>query len=51
MTDLTLAVVGFTIALIGAALFLRHGLAQFFRLWMLRMLLENQDNQSGHQLR
>ncbi len=42
-----LATIGLTIAIVGAALFVRGSLTQFLRFWMLRMLYEQQRQGDG----
>jgi hypothetical protein len=37
-----LALLGLTLAVVGAAMFLRYSLAKFFRLWLLRQIYEGQ---------
>jgi hypothetical protein len=36
------AVIGLTLAVVGAALFLRYSLAQFLRFWLARLIYEQQ---------
>ena len=38
-----LALVGVTVSILGAALFLRYSLARFLRFWLLRLIYEQQD--------
>jgi hypothetical protein len=39
---ITIGLMGLTIAVVGAAVFLRYTLAQFFRFWMARLIYEQQ---------
>jgi hypothetical protein len=39
-----LGLLGLTLAIVGAAMFLRYSLAKFFRLWLLRQIYEGQAN-------
>jgi hypothetical protein len=45
ISSLILAVLGVTVTIAGAALFLRYSLARFLRFWLLRLIYE-QQNQS-----
>jgi hypothetical protein len=38
-----LALVGVTVSILGAALFLRYSMARFLRFWLLRLIYEQQD--------
>jgi uncharacterized membrane protein YidH (DUF202 family) len=40
----TFAIVGLTLAVSGAAVFLRYGLSKFLRLWLLRQMYEGQSH-------
>ena len=39
---IVLAIIGLTVAAVGAALFLRYSMAQFLRFWLARLSWENQ---------
>jgi magnesium-transporting ATPase (P-type) len=39
---IVIAVIGLTVAVVGAALFLRYSIAQFLRFWLARLSWENQ---------
>jgi hypothetical protein len=39
---LIVAVIGLTLAVVGAALFLRYSIAQFLRFWLARLIYEQQ---------
>jgi hypothetical protein len=43
ISSVILALVGVTISIAGAALFLRYSLARFLRFWLLRLIYEQQD--------
>jgi magnesium-transporting ATPase (P-type) len=39
---IVIAIIGLTLAVVGAALFLRYSIAQFLRFWLARLSWENQ---------
>jgi len=43
ISSVILALVGVTVSILGAALFLRYSLARFLRFWLLRLIYEQQD--------
>src|SRR5262245_7188380 len=46
LSAVILSVLGLTLAVLGAALFLRYSFARFLRFWLLRLIYEQQDQQS-----
>jgi hypothetical protein len=51
---ITIALIGVSVSVVGAAIFLRYSLAQFFRFWLARLIYEQQaatdrivESQSG----
>jgi hypothetical protein len=47
MSSIILGVLGLTISVIGAAVFLRYSLGRFLRFWLLRLVYEQQDRTAG----
>ncbi len=45
ISSVILALVGVSVSIVGAALFLRYSLARFLRFWLLRLIYEQQDTQ------
>ncbi len=45
ISSVILALLGVSVSIIGAALFLRYSLARFLRFWLLRLIYEQQDGQ------
>jgi hypothetical protein len=43
ISSVILALVGVSVSILGAALFLRYSLARFLRFWLLRLIYEQQD--------
>jgi len=43
ISSVILALLGVSVSIIGAALFLRYSLARFLRFWLLRLIYEQQD--------
>lgn len=43
MTDVSLAIAGLTLAVVGTGLFVQHSLTRFLRFWLLRMIFEQQS--------
>lgn len=43
ISSVILALFGMSVSIIGAALFLRYSLARFLRLWLLRLIYEQQE--------
>ncbi len=43
ISSVILALVGVSVTIAGAALFLRYSLARFLRFWLLRLIYEQQD--------
>ncbi len=43
ISSVILALVGVSLSIAGAALFLRYSLARFLRFWLLRLIYEQQD--------
>ena len=41
---IVIAIIGLTVALVGAALFLRYSIAQFLRFWLARLSYEQQSH-------
>lgn len=39
---ITIAVIGLTVSVVGAALFVRYSIAQFLRFWLARLIYEQQ---------
>jgi hypothetical protein len=39
---ITIALIGVSVSVVGAAIFLRYSLAQFFRFWLARLIYEQQ---------
>jgi len=39
---ITIGLIGITVTVVGAAMFLRYSLAQFFRFWLARLIYEQQ---------
>ncbi len=46
LSAIILAVFGLTVVVAGAAVFIRYSLTEFLRFWMLRMLLQQADDES-----
>ena len=44
ISSVILALLGVSVSIIGAALFLRYSLARFLRFWLLRLIYEQQDS-------
>jgi hypothetical protein len=40
---ITIGLIGVTLSVVGAAMFLRYSLAQFFRFWLARLIYEQQS--------
>ncbi|MGN6692886.1 MAG: hypothetical protein ACTHN0_01810 [Aquihabitans sp.] len=47
LSTIILAVLGLTVSVIGAAVFLRYSLGRFLRFWLLRLVYEQQDRTAG----
>ena len=47
LSAIILGIVGLTIAVVGATLFLRYSFARFLRFWLLRLIYEQQDRPGG----
>ena len=43
ISSVILALFGVSVSILGAALFLRYSMARFLRLWLLRLIYEQQD--------
>ncbi len=43
LSSIILAVFGLSLAVVGAALFLRYSVGRFLRFWLLRLIYEQQD--------
>ncbi|MET0159757.1 MAG: hypothetical protein ABW279_09755 [Acidimicrobiales bacterium] len=47
ISSVILALVGISVSILGAALFLRYSLARFLRFWLLRLIYEQQDQKEA----